>query len=169
MLRSHGLGGEDANATDLRGKIMPCLASSQREATIPETVNWPLRSDLTLGPLPSAVPCARAHAVACLWEWGLSGAGDTVALVVSELITNSVAASRALDGGPFPVLLRMLSDRSEILIMVSDASPEQPGRMNPADDAEGGRGLMLVEAVSKRWDWYAVPRGKVVWALCTSS
>jgi anti-sigma regulatory factor (Ser/Thr protein kinase) len=96
----------------------------------------------------------------------MSGAGDTVALIVSELITNSVAASRALDGGPFPVLLRLLSDRSEILIMVHDASLGQPGRLSPADDAEGGRGLMLVEAVSKRWDWYAVPGGKVVWALC---
>ena len=145
---------------------MPCLASLRREAPVPVSVNWPLRSDLTLGPLPSAVPCARAHAVARLWEWEMPGAGDTVALVVSELITNSVAASRALDGGPFPVLLRLLSDRSEILIMVRDASPEQPGRMNPADDAEGGRGLMLVEAVSKRWGWYAVPAGKVIWALC---
>jgi anti-sigma regulatory factor (Ser/Thr protein kinase) len=96
----------------------------------------------------------------------MSGAGDTVALVVSELTTNSVAASCALDGGPFPVLLRLLSDRSEILIMVKDSSPQRPGRMNPADDAEGGRGLMLVEAVSKRWDWYPVPGGKVVWALC---
>jgi anti-sigma regulatory factor (Ser/Thr protein kinase) len=90
----------------------------------------------------------------------MSEASDTVALVVSELITNSVAASRALEGGPYPVLLRLLSDRSEILIMVHDASPGQPGRMNPAEDAEGGRGLMLVEAVSKRWDWYAVSKGE---------
>jgi len=92
-----------------RCKAMPCLVNQRREAPIPVSATWSLRSDLTLGPLPSAVPCARAHAVACLWEWGMSGAGDTVALVVSELITNSVAASRALDGGPFPVLLRMLS------------------------------------------------------------
>jgi len=96
----------------------------------------------------------------------MSGAGDTIALVVTELITNAIAASRANEGGPFPVRLWLLSDRSEILIMVHDASPGQPGRMSPADDAEAGRGLMLVEAISKRWDWYAVTRGKVVWALC---
>ncbi len=99
----------------------------------------------------------------------MSGASDTVALVVSELTTNAIAASRANEGGPFPVLLRMLSDRSEILILVRDESPQPPGRMNPAEDDEAGRGLMLVEAVSKRWDWYAVPRGKVVWALCEAS
>jgi len=31
---------------------------------------WPLRSYLELGALPSAVPCARLHAKQVLWEWG---------------------------------------------------------------------------------------------------
>jgi hypothetical protein len=37
-----------------------------------------------------------------------------------------------------------------------------------SEDAESGRGLLLVDAISKRWDWY-FPQdgagGKVVWAL----
>ncbi len=143
-----------------------CLVRQRPEAPASVSAGWPLRSDLILGPWPSAVPCAREYAAVCLWQWGMSGAGDTVALVVSELITNAVRASRALDGGPFPVRLWLLSDMSDVLIMVCDASPEEPGRMNPADDAEGGRGLMLVEAVSKRWSWYPLPSGKFVWALC---
>ena len=36
----------------------------------------------------------------------------------------------------------------------------------PGDDAESGRGLLLVEAISTRWGWYATSDGKVVWALC---
>ena len=46
-----------------------------------------------------------------------------MALVVTELITNAIAASRAPEGGPFPVRLWLLSDRSEILIIVHDAQP----------------------------------------------
>ncbi len=39
--------------------------------------------------------------------------------------------------------------------------------MDAGQDAEGGRGLLLVEAISHRWSWYATPEqgGKVVWAL----
>jgi len=41
----------------------------------------------------------------------------------------------------------------------------QPVQPNLAD--EGGRGLMLVDALTERWGWNLPPsgRGKVVWAL----
>jgi len=93
---------------------------------------------------------------------------DTAELIVSELMTNAVAASRALEGGPFPVRFWLLSDRKQVLILVWDASPEPPVRMEPAADVEGGRGLMLVDALSTQWDWYPVAdkiEGKAVWAL----
>ena len=99
----------------------------------------------------------------------MTGASDSVALVISELVTNAVIASRALGAGPSPVRFWLLSDRREILILVSDASPHPPGRMSPTEDTESGRGLMLVEAVSKRWGWYRAAEaieGKFVWALC---
>jgi anti-sigma regulatory factor (Ser/Thr protein kinase) len=135
--------------------------------------HWPLHSTLPLGPILTAASCARGHATHVLWEWGMSGMADTVELIVSELVTNAVVASRALDGGPFPVRFWMLSDRKRVLIVVWDASPCPPARLNPADDVEGGRGLMLVEALSARWDWYAAPwdrvEGKAVWALCEVS
>jgi len=44
--------------------------------------------------------------------------------------------------------------------------------MEPDDCTEGGRGLMLVDALTTRWDWYAAPcdsvEGKAVWALVTA-
>src|SRR6266851_4054355 len=55
---------------------------------------WPLRSFLELGALPGAVPCARLHARELMWEWRLTGLGDDVEILVSELVTNAVAASR---------------------------------------------------------------------------
>jgi len=100
----------------------------------------------------------------------MSEMSDTVKLIVSELMTNAVTASCALDGGPFPVRFWLLSDRRQVLILVWDASPDPPVRMEPTGDVEGGRGLIVVDQVSARWDWYSVAGkigGKVVWALIT--
>jgi anti-sigma regulatory factor (Ser/Thr protein kinase) len=130
--------------------------------------DWPLQTSLPLGSIPTAVPCARAHATQILWEWGMAEMSDAVELVVSELITNAVTASRALENGPLPIRFWVLSDRKQVLILVWDASPDAPVPMQPTADVEGGRGLMLVDAVSKQWDWYPVENeieGKVVWAV----
>jgi anti-sigma regulatory factor (Ser/Thr protein kinase) len=130
--------------------------------------DWPLGDFIELGALASSVPCARYHARQILWEWRLARLSDSVELVVDELVTNAVAASRVLDW-PFPVRMWLLSDRVNVLVLVWDANPEPPVRIDPANDAEGGRGLLLVEAISARWDWYAAPGtgGKLVHALIT--
>jgi hypothetical protein len=54
-----------------------------------------------------------------------------------------------------------------VAILVCDGNLHPPVRMTPDLAADGGRGLMLVEAISAQWDWYPVPggQGKVVWAL----
>ncbi len=129
--------------------------------------DWPLRSHLALGPLPSAVPCVRLHARHILCEWGLRNLTESVELLVSELTTNAIAATRATETG-LPVRFWMLSDRKQVLILVCDANPNPPMRMDPSGDMEHGRGLMLVEAISTRWGSYAVAdsiEGKAVWAL----
>ncbi len=115
------------------------------------------------------MPCARYHARQILWEWRLTPLSETAELVVDELVTNAVSASRSLDW-PSPVRIWLLSDRASVLVLVWDANPEPPVRIDPEDDAEGGRGLVLVEALSTRWDWYAGPgtAGKLVHALITA-
>jgi hypothetical protein len=130
---------------------------------------WPLRDFIELGPLPTSVPCARYHARQIVWEWRLTPLSETVELVVDELVTNAVSASRSLDW-PCPVRMWLLSDRAGVLVLVWDANPEPPVRINPEDDAESGRGLVLVEALSTQWDWYAGPGagGKLVYALITA-
>ncbi len=129
--------------------------------------NWPLQSFLELGALPGAVPCARLHARQLLWEWGLTALRDDVELLVSELVTNAVRASQSMEQ-VFPVRLRLLSDRSQVLILVWDANPQPPVPIDPGED-ETGRGLVLVEALSERWDWGATPDtgGKMVWCIVT--
>ena len=131
--------------------------------------DWPLRSFLELGALASAVPCARWHARQVLWEWRLSEFSERAELLVSELVTNSIKASRSLEQVS-PVRFWLLSDQACVLVMVWDANLQPPARVHAAEDAEGGRGLLLVETLSERWDWYVPPSmgGKVTWALISA-
>jgi anti-sigma regulatory factor (Ser/Thr protein kinase) len=128
---------------------------------------WPLRTFLELGALPSAVPCARLHVRLVLCEWGLSALGYDSELVTSELLSNAIAAIRELPQIA-TVRLWVLCDGSEVLILVADASGQLPARAEPDDDAEAGRGLLLVEAISVQWGCFfpqdGTP-GKVTWAL----
>jgi hypothetical protein len=146
---------------------------------------WPFQSRLELGPLPGAVPCARLHARLVLSEWGQASLGDSVELIVSELMTNALRASTdtvegrpgyGADGRQQPLGLRLASDRRQVLVEVWDGvtAPPAPGQVS--HDGETGRGLLMVEAVSSRWGYYYPARRppgtapderatKVVWAL----
>lgn len=62
----------------------------------------------------------------------------------------------------------MLSDRASLVICVWDGHDDMPVRKDAAVDAEGGRGLMLVESLSKEWGVYRETAGKVVWVMVTS-
>jgi anti-sigma regulatory factor (Ser/Thr protein kinase) len=131
--------------------------------------DWTLRSYLELGALPGAVPCARLHTRQVLWEWRLTRLSESAELVVSELITNAVAASASMAQMP-PVRMWLMAGMAQVAVMVWDASPQPPTRANVDGESENGRGLMLVEAMSERWDWYfpELSGGKVVWALTSA-
>lgn len=145
------------------GSVRVSVPPSPHPGTIPG--EWPLRDAIELSPLPGAVPCARLHARQVLWEWGLTHLSEDVELLVSELVTNAIAASAAADQAS-PVRLWLLTDRTQALILVWDASLRPPEPVNVGQDSECGRGLLLVEAISQRWDWYLPvdTGGKVVWA-----
>lgn len=127
---------------------------------------WPLQDFLELGALVGAVPCARLHVRQVLWEWGLASFGESAELAASELITNAVKASRMATGSA-AVWLWLASDRAQVLIIVWDSSPQPPVRVDASSEAENGRGLMLVEAISEQWGWCCRDDvgGKFVWAI----
>jgi anti-sigma regulatory factor (Ser/Thr protein kinase) len=121
-------------------------------------------SALEFAPLPTAVSCARLHAVHVLHEWGLRHRAEDAALIVSELMTNAADAAAVLPDRP-PVTLRLLASERSLLIEVWDHSPLdlEPREADP--DAECGRGLTVVAALSDRWGWERTGhRRKVVWA-----
>ena len=128
---------------------------------------WPRRSYLELAALETAPGCARKHACALLWEWKLDAITDESALIVSELVTNAMLSTQ-VQGLSEPVRMWVLGSGSSALFLVWDATMPAPVPANPAPDAEHGRGLTLVDALSTRWGCYypaGPPGGKVVWGL----
>ena len=124
---------------------------------------WPYHSFLPLGALPGAIPCARLHTTAVLWEWGMEALAQPAELAVSELVTNAVRAStdarraRQVAGEPadLPVVaLRLAGDNKHLLVEVSDYDPRPPIPTVADPEHDGGRGLLLVAAVSERWGYY---------------
>lgn len=90
----------------------------------------------------------------------------TVALVVSELVTNSVRHGRV--PGRL-VALRLTYDRDKtVTVEVTDASGERrprPGGVPARGDlVESGRGLTLVAAFADEWGVQERVVGKTVWA-----
>jgi anti-sigma regulatory factor (Ser/Thr protein kinase) len=129
--------------------------------------HWPLNDTLVLGALADAVPSARAHLRKLLRQWGHAELEEDASVVISELVTNAVAASAELRPAVAPVLMWLGSDRRRVLAAVADASPRPPMRLKLGQVAERGRGLALVEALSSRWGWHPASitgLTKFVWA-----
>ena len=87
--------------------------------------------------------------------------GDELALVVSELVTNAVRHA-----GP-PVRLEIQADDDRVTVAVADGSPGRPVPRQAADDAEGGRGLPMIDLLAAETGVRANPPGKTVWAALT--
>jgi anti-sigma regulatory factor (Ser/Thr protein kinase) len=137
-------------------------------------VAWPMSSVLPpMGALTSAPGTARAHVRAVLAGWGLAELTEDCELVLSELATNAVEASTGPTGrllyvnGRMPVVrVCLFSDGVRLLIEVWDQAMGFPALRRPASDAEAGRGLHLVDALTGgRWGWQpGHGPAKVVWA-----
>ncbi|MFK4098756.1 ATP-binding protein [Streptomyces sp. NPDC019531] len=109
---------------------------------------------------PGAVRAARTAVRNRLAAWNLDGLADIAALLVSELVTNSLRHAT----GPIGVrLVRPDGADGVLLVEVSDPLPDPP-RQRVADlDDESGRGLQLVAHVANRWGTRPGATGKTVW------
>ncbi|MGX9886666.1 ATP-binding protein [Streptomyces sp. NPDC002276] len=132
-----------------------------------------LTASLRLVAVPTAVACSRMFVRHTLSHWNLPDQEESATLVMSELTTNAVKAGGLTGPEPKPwqikaehviaVQLRVLA--GSLYVEVWDRAPETPVRQSPGPDATGGRGLLLVESLAKRWDVYGpTVGGKVVWA-----
>ncbi|MFD9411965.1 ATP-binding protein [Streptomyces sp. NPDC059989] len=95
-------------------------------------------------------------------RWGLPELADGAELALTELVANVV---RHVPGRHCTVLI--LRRPEGLRVEVVDRSPDLPRPSREGDAlAEGGRGLLLVEAVTDRWGTLPIPTGKTVWFEC---
>ncbi|WEH33631.1 ATP-binding protein [Streptomyces sp. AM 4-1-1] len=130
-------------------------------------------SHIQLVALPTAVGLSRAFIRQTLKNWQLTDQTESAELVVSELVTNAVKET-GLAGVAhgwedirahhvIGVQLRLAGTR--LYVEVWDGSDGVPEKQDASENAEGGRGLLLVEMSSRRWGTYRSPAGgKIVWA-----
>lgn len=107
-----------------------------------------------------SVPAARDFTRAALHDWGIKDRADDILLCVSELTTNALLHGVPPGRG---FLLRVQSSAYGVRVEVHDSGDGTPSVPSPADDAEGGRGLLLVTALADRWGVGERDPGKVVW------
>lgn len=118
------------------------------------------RSDtLILQSAPSAPRLAREFVTAHV-QADLAGteALSTARLVVSELVTNAVNASE------HRLEVDIDLHRRCLVLGVTDDGPGAPRQQDLAPLQPQGRGLLIVDALSRRWGTVPHRRGKRVWA-----
>ncbi|MFF3846748.1 SpoIIE family protein phosphatase [Streptomyces sp. NPDC002328] len=120
----------------------------------------PLREGWTVWRVPEAARHARRFTRRTLRAWGVpADAMDAALLVVSELVTNALVHT----DGRVRLDLGLISHR--LRLAVTDASPRTPVKPPGLTwEATGGRGILLVEAVSDAWGTVPVSGGKQVWS-----
>jgi serine/threonine-protein kinase RsbW len=112
---------------------------------------------------PRCVGRARVLLRESLDEWGLGALAETAELVLSELLTNAVRHTGASPGREIETHWFPLD--GGVRIEVHDAGDGRPVLGAPAPDEQGGRGLLLVEALAARWGVTGRRGpGKAVWA-----
>jgi anti-sigma regulatory factor (Ser/Thr protein kinase) len=126
---------------------------------------------IELAPSPSSSSWARRFAASVLRTWQVQQeAIETAELLVSELMTNAIQASCSVMGtvpDPTPrISLTIRRPAGLVVIEVLDHDPNPPVMHDTGPDGESGRGLMLVQALSKEWGHqYRASGGKTVYAV----
>src|SRR4051794_29527196 len=111
---------------------------------------------------PHKIASRQAHRVLqwALDDWAVGGeAADNARVVLSEIVTNALAHSLDV----FRLALCLRGD--QILVEVWDSADGVPAINLPGGLEVGGRGMFLVDALSKEWGVRPDERGgKTVWA-----
>jgi anti-sigma regulatory factor (Ser/Thr protein kinase) len=120
---------------------------------------------------------ARRQTRNTLQSWDIGPENiETAQLLVSELVTNAVKYAGSglppghgdLDGAEcVSLILRYITRR--LTILVSDPDSRPPVLVETNGEAESGRGLVLVQALSKDWNFYLpAAGGKVVYCVLSA-
>ncbi len=91
-------------------------------------------------------------------SWGVPSVVPEAEIIVTELVENAIRHCHS----SCEVAVALLDDT--LTIEVGDHGRKPPRLLEPSLDAFGGRGLLLVHKVSRRWGYQPTADGKIVWA-----
>jgi anti-sigma regulatory factor (Ser/Thr protein kinase) len=114
-----------------------------------------MRASKVFEPVPAQVREARRFVASVLQTWGMEA--DDVVLLVSELATNAVLHARS----EFKVHISQEQDR--VRVEVSDDNSRLPSFVAVPNDANSGRGLLLLQTMSGAWGVESHGDGKTIW------
>ncbi|WP_369205435.1 ATP-binding protein [Streptomyces sp. PU-14G] len=109
-----------------------------------------------------SIPRSRAFVREALTAWGVGERRDDVLVCVSEIATNALLHG-VPPGRGFRVMIWLDHD-GLLRVEVHDSGDGAPRVGCPDDEAESGRGLLLVETLADKWGVGERDPGKVVWA-----
>lgn len=111
---------------------------------------------------------ARDFTAETLRSWGMAELTDDAIMIVSELVTNAIRHGvPAVDDltDEHPVKLSLVRNGRFVVCIVTDPCGRGPQPRTAEETCENGRGLHVVEALSRVWGWAPLPGvGKAVWA-----
>ncbi|AGS72362.1 ATP-binding protein [Streptomyces collinus] len=113
----------------------------------------------------AAVPVARALVRTAIAEVEHPADSDTAELLTAELVANAV--EHTAGRGPIELVVELLPSGCQV--EVHDPDPAPPGHLTrpvieePDVWQEGGRGLLLIRALSSSCGHRPTPSGKAVW------
>lgn len=115
---------------------------------------------------PRSAGWARRELRRLLRQWCVADElACTAGVLVSELVANAVRAQAAVDGAWVGVRFVLADGGGRLRLEVRDGSAEEPVvKDDVEEDAECGRGLVLVDALASGWGVVPDGIGKVVWA-----
>jgi phosphoserine phosphatase RsbU/P len=103
---------------------------------------------------PAAV---RSLVRSALAAWQLDDLVANAVLLADELAGNAVRHART------PLTLRASRTASSVRVAVDDRCRTPPALITPGAEGAGGRGVLLVDALSSRWGFEIHDNGKTVW------
>jgi serine phosphatase RsbU (regulator of sigma subunit) len=140
----------DALGASRRSDDVALLAASLSGIPADRVANW------IMTPSARSPGIVRRMVRGLLEKWDLAENTETAELLATELVTNAV---RYASG---PISVRLMHTDS-LVCEVRDDDHHLPVLVNPCSTQEGGRGIMLVSRLARRWGVSRIPTGKVVW------
>ena len=136
------------------------MSAQSRDLFVPEM--W--RGEIGLAGDPTSAREARAFIRMALSERVSPAILQDALLLASEMVSNVIRHAGT------PLTLSVEIHRGYLRMTVTDgALPFEAKPGGPSEEGESGRGIAIIESLSRRWGLGATPIGKSIWAEIDTS